>query len=658
MQNFKVLSQPYQKMMENHFTRLYDELSYGRGVYNSKAEWLSRREEIRTGLIQILGKFSDERCPLNAEITGRIEREGYVIEKLLYQSQPGFYVTAAVYVPTDVKFPTPAVICPHGHWQNGRYHPVVQSRGIGFAKRGYIALLLDKVGYNQRDIQGPHRTRNPFLVGMTVQGIQVWDNMRAIDYLCTRDDVDPERIGCTGASGGGNQTMYVSALDERIKASAPVCSVEMSECYMHKAFCTCETVPGLFKVGDHVDICGLIAPRALLLIHGMLDDGFRVDSAQKVMRRLGKIYGFYNPEKLSSYAAYSGHDYNKEMREVVYAWFDRWLMGKQPPYAGEGEVTPESDPATILKVCENGLPEPRESMISMYKSISAKLPPRAEVTSESQWRMEKQRLHDALLECLGSWPERCQLNTRIVGEENISLGENPPEFKAEKIYFHSEIDVLIPAVLIHPRNENSQGFDVEIVIGPDGKESLEPQDILPILQSGKGVLAIDVRGTGETKSNKPAQLFLSSVTLGKPFHGMQAWDICRTLDYLNTRDDIKSISLRSLRSPLSGIVALIAAATDGSIKEAYIDKLLLSYKMQEDFGGDSGSDANLIIPNILKYVDISDIAAMIAPRKLHIGEFVTSTGTKPSVDEVKDKFKRCLDIYNLLNVATQLKYEG
>ena len=109
MQNLNVLSQPYQRMMENHFTRLADELSDERGTYSTKAEWLRRREEVRNGLIKALGGFPEERCPLNAQITGRIQRDGYVIEKLLYQSRPNFYVTAAVYVPTNARLPAPAL---------------------------------------------------------------------------------------------------------------------------------------------------------------------------------------------------------------------------------------------------------------------------------------------------------------------------------------------------------------------------------------------------------------------------------------------------------------------------------------------------------------------------------------------------------------------
>lgn len=650
MENLNVLSQPYQKMMEDHFTRLCDELLYGRGIYQTKADWLHCREDVREKLIRALGGFPEEQCPLKAEITGRLERDGYVIEKLLFQSRPGFYVTAAVYVPANARFPAPAVLCPHGHWQDGRYHPEVQARMIGLARRGYIVLSLDKVGYNEREPEGPHRTRNLFLVGLTVQGIQVWDNMRAIDYLCTRGDVDPERIGCTGASGGGNQTMYVSALDERIKASAPVCSVEMVECYMHKAACVCETVPGLPRFADLVDICGLIAPRALLLVHGMLDGGFLVDSARKVFQRLKRIYSFYDPAKLSSFVAYSGHAYNKEMREAVYAWFDRWLLEKQPPYPLEAPVAPEEEPATTLRVCENGLPEPCDSMVNIYQRISAGLPPRREISSQDEWRVEKQKLQAKIVACLGGWPESSPLNTHVLDVGNILLGAGLPEVKAEKLYFHSEVDVLIPAMFFHPPNETPDGFDVQIFLNHDGKESVEPQDAMPSLQAGKGVFAIDIRGVGETKSNK--DIYFSSFVTGRPIQGMQVWDVRRAVNYLRTREDVRAVSLRSTGSPLSGIVALIAAATDSRIAEAQIDKLLLSYRLQEDFG----QNGNLVIPGILKCADVADIAAMIAPRQLAIKEFINADNTSPSAGEIADAFERCMCVYNLFGAKDLIEF--
>jgi len=247
------------------------------------------------------------------------------------------------------------------------------------------------------------------------------------------------------------------------------------------------------------------------------------------------------------------------------------------------------------------------------------------------------------------------LNAHVLGVEDASLGEGLPEVKAEKLYFHSEIDILVPAVLFHPQEEAAEGLDVQTVLGSDGKESLEPQDVASSLQSGSGVFAIDVRGVGETKSSKPAQLYLSSVALGRPFHGMQAWDIRRAVDYLCTRDDVRSVSLRSAGSPLSGIVALIAAATDGRIAEVQIDKLLISYRLQEDFGGDSGANANLIIPGILKCADIADLAAMIAPRALKIGEFMRADGKAPSDSEISAAFQRCRDIYSLLKADNLLE---
>jgi len=289
-------------------------------------------------------------------------------------------------------------------------------------------------------------------------------------------------------------------------------------------------------------------------------------------------------------------------------------------------------------------------MVDIYKGISEELPPRAEISSQDEWKVEKQKLHSGVVECFRGWPERSPLNAHVLEISNLSLDEGLPEVKAEKIYFHSEVDILIPAVLFHPQNETSDGFDVQIILNHDGKESLEPQNVISEIQAGRGVLGIDVRGVGETKSDM--DLLFSSVIAGRPIQGMQAWDVRCAVDYLCGRDDVRSISLRAIGSPLSGIVALIAAATDGRISEVQIDKLLLSYRMQEDFGG----NGNLVIPGILKYVDVADIAAMIAPRPMEIKEFISADDKQPLSCEITAAFERCAYIYSLLSAKENLKF--
>ncbi|NUQ00112.1 MAG: prolyl oligopeptidase family serine peptidase, partial [Armatimonadetes bacterium] len=373
-----VLPAPYPRQMHDHLVRLSDELQFGRGFAADRATWEARRPLVRQALIDAVGGFP-ERTPLNAQVVGRIDRDGYHIEKVLYESRPGFHVTGALYVP-HVDHAVPGVFCPHGHWAEGRYAPDVQRRMVGMARRGYVVLTIDKVGYEDRQGQD-HRTRATFLAGVATQGVQLWDNIRGLDYLCARPEVDSSRIGCTGCSGGGNQTMYLSALDERITASAPVCSVEMGECYMHKLFCTCELVPGLRRFADLADICSLIAPRALLLVHGLLDFGFLIDSARKVFLRIQKVYEALRvPERLHHFTSYDTHAYNLEMREAVYAHFDRHLKGLEPPYAPEGEVPIEE--FADLRVLPEGLPEGARTMLTIYRELSDPLPPRPAVSDQ------------------------------------------------------------------------------------------------------------------------------------------------------------------------------------------------------------------------------------------------------------------------------------
>ena len=182
-----------------------------------------------------------KKTPLNAKVTGIVEREGYRIEKVLFQSLPNFYITALVYIPSNISSSVPAVLCPHEHWSKGRYNPKVQICCIGLALRGYIALSLDMVGYNERMSMSHFNTHYLLMSGVSVEALHDLDNIKAIDYLCSRLDVESQKIGCTGVSGGGNHTMYVVALDERVKVAVPVCSVERFVNYLNKRACICET---------------------------------------------------------------------------------------------------------------------------------------------------------------------------------------------------------------------------------------------------------------------------------------------------------------------------------------------------------------------------------------------------------------------------------
>src|SRR5437660_26988 len=174
--------------------------------------------------------------------------------------------------------------------------------------------------------------------GQTLLGMQVYDNRRAVDYLLTRPEVDAVRLGVTGASGGGNQTMYAGALDERFKAVVPVCSVGNYQAYLQAACCVCEVLPGALRFTEEGDVLGLVAPRALMVINATRDAfQFSVEQARMSLQRAQAVYALHKlPDKVRHVTFEAGHAYSQPMRHAMYGWMTRWLK-----HEGEGKPIPE-----------------------------------------------------------------------------------------------------------------------------------------------------------------------------------------------------------------------------------------------------------------------------------------------------------------------------
>ncbi len=230
--------------------------------------WDERLTQVRAGLNRAFGRMPQPPCSLDPEILGTISRPGYAIERITFQSRPGVRVTANLYRPDPAQQPCPAVLSVHGHWAWARMDPHVQPRCIGLAKLGYVVLCVDAFGAGERAIDpGPGTYHGGLFgasllpVGTPLIGLQVNDNRRAVDYLISRPDVDPARLAITGASGGGNQTLYAGATDERLKAVIPVCGVGTYESYLTSACCVCEINVGGAIYATTADLLAMVAPR-------------------------------------------------------------------------------------------------------------------------------------------------------------------------------------------------------------------------------------------------------------------------------------------------------------------------------------------------------------------------------------------------------------
>ncbi len=288
-----------------------------------KAAWLDRQAYIRQHILVSAGLWPmPPKCPLEPKRLDRKAFDGFVREKITFESLPGVLVTGALYTPAGAKGRLPGVLCPHGHWKEGRLQEPPQARCINFAKQGYVVLAIDMVGYNDN---GPitHKFQGDALWGLSLGGLQLWNCIRSLDLLQSLETVDPKRIGVTGASGGGTQTFMVSAVDERVKVAAPVCMISAH----FQGGCLCENAP-LMRVGmNNMEIGAAMGPRPLVLVSATGDWTKNTPKVEyPAIRRAYELMGA--ADKVSEKQFNLGHNYDKPSREVVYSWFARWLKGK------------------------------------------------------------------------------------------------------------------------------------------------------------------------------------------------------------------------------------------------------------------------------------------------------------------------------------------
>ena len=337
-------------------------------------EWAKQEAELRKQLFAAWGGeacFPKTPCDLDPELHGEVfKRDGYTVEKITIQTRPGVRMTTNLYVPYAAKKKkAPAILMVHGHWKGAKQDPVVQSRCIGAAKLGFVVLCVDAFGAGERGVgtalgeyHGDMTAATLLPLGTPLSGLQVYENMRAVDYLETRPEVDGEKIGITGASGGGNQTMYAGAWDRRFKCVVPVCSVGNYQAYLGPACCMCEVVPGALKFTEEWAVLALVAPRALMVVNATKDAiQFSVGEAKKSLALTAPVFKLLGkPDNLRHAIFESPHDYNQAMREAMYGFMTLHLKGE-----GSGDPIPEpaiktEEPETLR--CYPGDTRPKDFM--------------------------------------------------------------------------------------------------------------------------------------------------------------------------------------------------------------------------------------------------------------------------------------------------------
>lgn len=640
-------------------------------------DWQKTRSDLRDLLLKAWGGFPAEPCPLEPRKLGEIVRDGYRVEKIVFQTMPGVWMTANAYVPDGKPGQTfPAVLCVHGHWAGAKQDPVVQSRCIGLAKLGFFVLCVDAFGAGERAIgealgeyHGEMTGASLLLLGRPLSGIQVYENMRAVDYMQSRPEVDPNRLGVTGASGGGNQSMYAGAYDERFLCVVPTCSVGNYQAYLSAACCMCEVVPGILQRHEEGHVLGLAANRGLMVTSATQDAfQFSVDQARISISRAREIAALTAPDGPSAVKhtiIESPHHYNQPMREAMYGWMTKHLKG-------EGDGSPIAEPEIKPEEPEVLRCFPGDSRPDDYVTI-----PRFFAEEARQLLKSRGAEHDApYLAALAeskTAEDREALRERTVDQLsrtlNIKATTSPVEVKATKspdekfieLVYETEPGLGISARCDSALTEKSEVQKLAILLNVDeGSEKVfNSEQAQKLRQQGYGIIAPELRATGKYAvagdriGNAPDHNSAEwSLWIGRPLLGQWTMDVFQTLDALEKHIGSLPNEILIMGQGSSGTIALSAAAIDDRVSQVVIQNSLGTFV---DDRKPNGPRLGLLVPGLLRDVgDIGHIAAMIAPRSVTIENPVSASGASLSRDAASTSLQFCIDVYMKLGAAEAL----
>ena len=365
----------FPRMVQQYFVRRVRQAEQAgvqrMAALKTKADAENYVREVREKIRQSFGPFP-EKTPLKPRVTGVVERDGYKIENVIFESRPGFLVTGNLYIPQGRKFPLPGVVGTCGHSSNGKAETAYQSFSQGLARMGYVVLIYDPIGQGER-LQYPdeklksrigvgvrehiHAGNQQFLVGDFIGAWRAWDGIRALDYLLTREEVDPNQVGVTGNSGGGTMTTWLCGVEPRWTMAAPSCFVTTFRRNMENELPadTEQCPPKALALGiDHADFLAAQAPDPVIIL-GKEKDYFDARGAEEALGRLKRLYKLLGAEdEVALFLGPTHHGYTQENREAMYRWFNR--ATKVSDVQTEPELTIEKDPTIWCtpngQVCE------------------------------------------------------------------------------------------------------------------------------------------------------------------------------------------------------------------------------------------------------------------------------------------------------------------
>jgi dienelactone hydrolase len=626
-----------QEYMVERVREVESQANQRRAALRTKEDAEGYVREVRAKIQQCFGPWP-EKTPLNARITGVVERDAYRIEKVIFESRPNFPVTANLYLPKGGKTPAPAVVGACGHSLNGKGEPAYQSFAQGLARQGYVCLIYDPIGQGERlqyvtDELKPRRGvgvgehlfagNQQFLVGEFFGAWRAWDGMRALDYLLTRPEVDPHQVGITGNSGGGTMTTWLCGVEPRWTMGAPSCFVTTFRRNLENELPadTEQCPPRVLALGlDHSDFIAAMAPKPVILL-GKEKDFFDARGIEEAHARLQRLYKLLGAEENAGlFIGPTPHGYTQENREAMYHWFNRFT--KTPDVQSEPKLTIE-DNATLLctpqgqvaglkartvfsftKDKSQALAQKRGAVAGdeLKKRVAEilRLPAREGVPEYRILRPANDRRYPKKYAATYAVQTEPGISALVYRLDDAALVSRPPRGAKRAILYISH-----------------QSADAELRDEPLIAELIKAEP-------DSAVFTCDVRGIGDSRPdtcgfNSFLQPYgsdffyaIHSIMLDRSYAGQRSYDVLRVLDWLKANGH-EEIHLAA--QGWGAIPATFAALLGDSVKQVTLKNALTSYTEVAETE-EYRWPLSALVPGVLEKFDLPDCYRALAAKQL------------------------------------------
>ena len=614
---------PFLGWLDRIAQRQLDDRERAVAAIRTPAEADRRKAMVRAKLTDLIGGLPTYDGPLHARVTGVLHAGTHTIEKVIFESLPGFYITANLYRP-NAPGRYPAVLVPSGHTQEGK--PETQIVAANLAAKGFVALAYDPIGQGEREqtylpqlgraLSGGAGNEHlelgarNILIGQSVARYFIFDAKRAVDYLVSRADVDPDRIGVTGCSGGGAITMYVGVFEPRVKAAAPGCSINSFRTLFTGPTADSEmSFPAFLASGlDMPDFFEVAAPLPWLMM-ATTEDYFRPEGARAVYTEARRWYEVYGAgDRIRFFVGAGPHGTPRESREQIYGWMIRWLAG------GKGD--PRDQPVKLytnleLQVTESGNVDGEPGSRKLYQIIA----------EEFHARRQKRGIPELLAEL-----RRLGVPAKGPAPSAVTISRSgEADLRIEQIRFESEPGVTVSARLYLPKGAGRKPavvmFEEKRLPVPLYVQLTQSTAALAeaLARSGQMVMELDPRDSatanegraflGNWVTNERADL------VGRNLAAMRAHDLLVAVDLLGARPDVDARAIRGYARGVKGVWLLLAAAADQRLGRIWLDRTPWSIAAALE-GPLTSHLFDALIPRFALHWDFRDLVDAIGDRRV------------------------------------------